>query len=595
MAELTLVIGNKNYSSWSMRPWVLMRELGIAFDEVRLPFHSREWDAAIERWSPSRLVPVLWRDAQSVWDSLAIMETLHEWHPDRGVWPRDPLARARARSAAAEMHAGFRNLRARMPMNIRASHPGKGLTPEVRAEIDRIERLWEESRAAIRVGRPVPVRVLLRGRRDVRAGRDAFPDLCPRPSAGERALLRGHARGARRARLGGRGAARAGVRRRGRAVRRARRRMKVYSVGGAVRDELLGLPVQDRDCVVVGADRSEMAALGYRPVGNDFPVFLHPHTHEEYALARTERKTAPGYKGFAFHASPDVTLEEDLAAPRLHHQCDRAGAGRHPDRSLRRAADLKAGVLRHVSEAFAEDPVRILRVARFAARFGFAVAPETMALMRRMVAQGEVDALVPERVWQELARGLMEPAPARMIAVLRECGAAARILPELDRALAQPGAPERLAARLEHAAARGRVLAVRYALLVLDLPAGEAEALASRVNAPGECRSLAALALRERASAANAPDAEASLALLERADALRRPERLERLLEVAESDALAPDPAAFAPRRALLDALAAARGIDAGAAARESPADIPGAVRRARLAAIAALRPGGRH
>ena len=154
MAEPTLVIGNKNYSSWSMRPWVLMRQLGIAFDEVRLPFHSREWDAAIERWSPSRLVPVLWRDAQSVWDSLAIMETLHEWHPERGVWPRDPLARALARSAAAEMHAGFRNLRARMPMNIRASHPGKGLTPEVRTEIDRIERLWEESRRRFGAGGP---------------------------------------------------------------------------------------------------------------------------------------------------------------------------------------------------------------------------------------------------------------------------------------------------------------------------------------------------------------------------------------------------------------------------------------------------------
>ncbi len=147
MGDLTLVIGNKNYSSWSMRPWVLLKQLGIAFDEVRLPFHSREWDAAIERWSPSRLVPVLWRGGQSVWDSLAIMEALHEWHPERGVWPRDPLARAFARSAAAEMHAGFRNLRTRMPMNIRASHPGMGMTPEVRAEIDRIEGLWGEARS----------------------------------------------------------------------------------------------------------------------------------------------------------------------------------------------------------------------------------------------------------------------------------------------------------------------------------------------------------------------------------------------------------------------------------------------------------------
>src|SRR5512144_2539853 len=253
--------------------------------------------------------------------------------------------------------------------------------------------------------------------------------------------------------------------------------MKVYQVGGSVRDELLGLPVQDRDWVVVGADPQEMARRGYRPVGADFPVFLHPQTHEEYALARTERKTGPGYKGFSFHAAPDVTLEDDLRRRDLTiNAMARAEDGTLVD-PHGGARDLAAGILRHVGEAFAEDPVRILRVARFAARFGFAVAPATMALMHRMVAAGEADALVPERVWQELARGLMEKAPSRMVAVLRECGALARILPELDRSFAHPDAPDRLAARLDCGGARALELAPRYALLVLDLALAEAEAL----------------------------------------------------------------------------------------------------------------------
>src|SRR5512144_1414270 len=258
--------------------------------------------------------------------------------------------------------------------------------------------------------------------------------------------------------------------------------MKVYQVGGSVRDELLGLPVQDRDWVVVGADPQEMARRGYRPVGADFPVFLHPQTHEEYALARTERKTGPGYKGFSFHAAPDVTLEDDLRRRDLTiNAMARAEDGTliDPHGGER---DLRAGILRHVSEAFAEDPVRILRVARFAARFGFAVAPETMALMRRMVQAGEADALVPERVWQELARGLMEKSPARMLAVLRECGALARVAPEIDAAFSGPQVPERLAARLDHAAARGYPLATRFALLVLDETAEDAARLAARVN-----------------------------------------------------------------------------------------------------------------
>jgi len=217
--------------------------------------------------------------------------------------------------------------------------------------------------------------------------------------------------------------------------------MKIYAVGGAVRDELLGLPVTDRDWVVVGATPQDMLDRGFVAVGRDFPVFLHPQTHEEYALARTERKTAPGYTGFAFHAAPGVTLEEDLVRRDLTINAmakDEAGAIVDPHGGR---ADLAARLLRHVSPAFAEDPVRILRVARFAARFAdFSVAAETMELMRGMAAAGEVDALVSERVWQELARGLMEARPSRMFEVLRECGALARLLPELD---ALWGVPQR--------------------------------------------------------------------------------------------------------------------------------------------------------
>ena len=191
--------------------------------------------------------------------------------------------------------------------------------------------------------------------------------------------------------------------------------MKVYAVGGAVRDELLGLPVADRDYVVVGATPGQMTKLGYKPVGKDFPVFLHPKTHEEYALARTERKTARGYHGFEFHAAPEVTLEQDLARRDLTINAIAKDEGGRIIDPFGGVTDLKARVLRHVGPAFAEDPVRILRVARFAARFDFAIAPETLQLMRTMVANGEADALVAERVWQELARGLMERHPSRML------------------------------------------------------------------------------------------------------------------------------------------------------------------------------------
>ena len=372
--------------------------------------------------------------------------------------------------------------------------------------------------------------------------------------------------------------------------------MKSYLVGGSVRDELLGLPVQDRDHVVVGADPDEMVKQGYRPVGADFPVFLHPETHEEYALARTERKTAPGYKGFVFHADRNVTLEDDLKRRDLTINA----IAKADDGSLidphGGAKDLKAGVLRHVSEAFAEDPVRILRVARFAARFGFAVAPETMKLMERMVQAGEADALVPERVWQEVSRGLMEKDPSRMIAVLRECGALARVMPEVDESFDRPEVPEELAARLDRAAARGYGIAVRFALLVLDMEVEAATRLAARVNAPNDCRDVALLAIQAREVVHTCfADAESTLTVLERADAFRRPDRLDRLLEVAECDTHVETPESFGPRKQLVRALEAARKVDAGAIARENPGDVAEAIRRARLVAIAAMQPATGH
>ncbi|KAB2936986.1 MAG: multifunctional CCA addition/repair protein, partial [Rhodocyclaceae bacterium] len=258
--------------------------------------------------------------------------------------------------------------------------------------------------------------------------------------------------------------------------------MRIYVVGGAVRDRLLGLPVQDCDHVVVGATPEEMLARGFRPVGKDFPVFLHPETHEEHALARTERKTAPGYKGFVFHTAADVTLEQDLARRDLTINaiaCAEDGTLVDP---FGGQADLAARVLRHVGPAFAEDPVRVLRVARFAARFAdFRVAEETLALMRLMVDNGEVDHLVPERVWQELSRGLMEARPSRMLAVLHECGALAKILPELDRLFGVPQPAEHhpeidtgahVLRVVDQAAARHFALPVRFAALLHDLGKG---------------------------------------------------------------------------------------------------------------------------
>ena len=376
--------------------------------------------------------------------------------------------------------------------------------------------------------------------------------------------------------------------------------MKIYAVGGAVRDELLGLPVSDRDYVVVGGTPEEMERLGYKPVGKDFPVFLHPKTHEEYALARTERKVARGYKGFKIHAAPDVTLEQDLARRDLTINAlalDQDGKLVDP---FGGAADLERGLLRHVSRAFVEDPVRILRVARFAARFGFAVAPETTALMRTMVASGEADALVPERVWQEFSRGLMEGEPVLMFAVLFDAGLLEKLLPGFGLAFehSRPSndASRILVGSLDCAAAEGLALAARFALLALRAPSAEAVvALSERLKAPSECCDLALLAHRHADALKRAPRSSATelLSLLERCDAFRRPERFEELLALcacAERGRRGWSPAPYPPAALLRRALAAAAAVDAGAIAAEGGRhDIPERIRRARVAAIERL------
>jgi tRNA nucleotidyltransferase (CCA-adding enzyme) len=376
--------------------------------------------------------------------------------------------------------------------------------------------------------------------------------------------------------------------------------VKTYAVGGAVRDELLGLPVADRDYVVVGASPEDMIAKGFKPVGKDFPVFLHPQTHEEYALARTERKVGRGYKGFTVYAAPDVTLEQDLERRDLTINAiarDEHGGLIDPFGGAR---DLERRLLRHVSPAFVEDPVRILRVARFAARFGFSVAPETLALMREMVENGEADALVPERVWQEFSKGLMEREARAMFRVLARCGLLAKLLPELRLAY-EDGRPANDAARvleasLACASARGAPLAERFALLVAGAPdAAAATGVAERLRAPTDCRDLATLWHKQGRAAAGARAAapEALLAVLEGADAFRRPERLESLLRICECRQFGERgwvEAPYPPRRALRRALAAAASVAAaGIAARERGGrEIAGRLRRARIEAIEA-------
>jgi tRNA nucleotidyltransferase (CCA-adding enzyme) len=382
--------------------------------------------------------------------------------------------------------------------------------------------------------------------------------------------------------------------------------MDSYIVGGAVRDRLLGLPVRDRDWVVVGATPEAMRALGYVAVGADFPVFLHPQSKEEYALARTERKTAPGYRGFSFHAAPDVTLEEDLRRRDLTINAIAEAADGSLIDPWGGARDLEARLLRHVSPAFAEDPVRILRLARFAARFAsFRVAPETEALMRAMVENGEVDALVPERVWREVSRGLMESHPSRMFEVLRRCGALDRVLPEVARLF---GVPQRadhhpevdtgvhLMMVLELAARLETSLPIRYACLGHDLGKGTTPTnvlprhigheqrsvelvrrVSERLRVDNACRALAELMAREHGNVhrSDTLGAEALLRLLERCDALRRPDRFAELLLACECDArgrLGREDEAYPQRARLLDALRRVQEVDAAAVAAEAAA-----------------------
>ncbi len=343
--------------------------------------------------------------------------------------------------------------------------------------------------------------------------------------------------------------------------------LKIYCVGGAVRDGLLGLPVQDHDWVVVGATPAQMEALGYRPVGKDFPVFLHPETHEEYALARTERKTALGYKGFAVYASPDVTLEQDLSRRDFTvNAIAQAEDGTLID-PYNGIADLRAGILRHVSAAFSEDPVRILRAARFVARFGFSIAPETLELMWAMVASGEVDALVAERVWQELSRGLMEKNPTSFITTLRDCGALKKILPEVDALFGVPQPPQHhpeidcgihTMMVLDDAAKHDYALEVRFAALMHDLGKGNTpkdilprhighearsvdllRGLCERLRVPGECRDLGLLVARFHGDVHRAQQLrpDTIVKIFQSADAWRKPERFKQLLQACESDA----------------------------------------------------------
>jgi tRNA nucleotidyltransferase (CCA-adding enzyme) len=398
--------------------------------------------------------------------------------------------------------------------------------------------------------------------------------------------------------------------------------MKIYVVGGAVRDELLGRANADRDYVVVGASPQAMLDKGFRPVGKDFPVFLHPETHEEYALARTERKTGHGYHGFAFYAAPDVTLKEDLARRDLTiNAMARADDGTLVDPFCGQR-DLTAKILRHVGPAFAEDPVRVLRLARFAARFkDFSVAPETLELMRDMVAGGEIDHLVAERVWQELAKGLMEDRPSRMFEVLRQCGALVRLLPEVDALF---GVPQRADYHpeidcgvhtlmvVDQAARRNFALPVRFAALTHDLgkattPADilprhhghEARsvrlvtALCERLRVPGDCRDLALLAARYHGDIHRASELRATtlVTLLERTDALRRPERFNQLLQACQCDfngRLGWAERIYDSSRLLLAVLAAVNGVNAGniAAACEDKAKIPERIHAARVAAV---------
>lgn len=400
--------------------------------------------------------------------------------------------------------------------------------------------------------------------------------------------------------------------------------LKIYCVGGAVRDQLLGLPVQDRDWVVVGSTAEDMVARGFKPVGKDFPVFLHPDTHEEYALARTERKTTPGYQGFIVHAAPDVTLEQDL----LRRDFTINAIAQAADGSLidpyHGETDLRAKILRHVSPAFSEDPVRILRAARLVARTGFTIAPETIALMRAMVVNGEIDALVPERVWQELARGLMEKRPSQFFTTLRECGALKKILPEVDALFGVPQPPQHhpeidcgvhTMLVLEDAALHQYALEVRFTALTHDLGKGNTpadilprhighearsvdllRAVCKRIRVPADCRDLALLVARFHGDVhrAQALRPETIVRLFQHCDAWRRPERFTQVLQACASDArgrTGHEQDDYPQAAYLLRALQAAQSVNAGEIASQCTDSntIADRLREARIAAVSAL------
>jgi tRNA nucleotidyltransferase (CCA-adding enzyme) len=411
---------------------------------------------------------------------------------------------------------------------------------------------------------------------------------------------------------------------------RATQGLEIYLVGGAVRDRLLGRRVDERDFVVIGATVDDLLQRGFQQVGKDFPVFLHPTTKDEYALARTERKTAPGYHGFIVHADPNVTLEQDLLRRDLTINAlaqDKTGKVIDHHGGL---ADLEARLLRHVSPAFAEDPVRILRVARFAARFadlGFRVADATRALMRDMVDAGEVDALVPERVWQELSRALGEARPSRFFEVLRDCGALDRLLPELDRLWGVPQPvqwhPEidtgvHVMLVLDMAARLSTDLEVRFAALCHDLGKGvtpvdilpshrghEARGVAlvnslcDRFKVPNHCRELARITARDHGLVHKVDELRAGtiLDLLEGADAIRRPARFQQMLTACEADyrgRTGYEERTYPQGDMLRQLLAVVTGLDVGAIALATPELrlIPARIRAARISAIKSRRSG---
>ena len=405
--------------------------------------------------------------------------------------------------------------------------------------------------------------------------------------------------------------------------------MQVYLVGGAVRDEQLGLPVKERDWCVVGATPAEMKAAGYKQVGKDFPVFLHPESGEEYALARTERKTAAGYHGFEFHTDPGVTIEEDLGRRDLTVNAIAQDADGNLVDPYGGVADIRDRTLRHVSDAFVEDPVRVLRVARFAARFtslGFVIAPETMSLMRRITADGEIDALVPDRVWRETESALLGPDSRVFFETLRECGALAVLFPEIDRLFGVPQ-PEQwhpevdtgvhVMMVLDQAAKLSPDLEVRFAALVHDLGKGTTRKhslpshpgherrgiklirrLAERLPVPNACRDLGILVSEYHTHCHRALELRAAtiLRMLEAADAFRRPRRFEQFLLACEADARGRrglEDRNYSQADLLRGAFAAAGSVDAAAiAAQHEGKAIGEAIRRERLNAVEAFRAG---